>query len=114
MNTFPGGIVPSLTGETRGRQASYGPSATDDSAGLLFVKGAPGIDELCDEIESYHYEHKLTDTKDEMVVARINDDLVAALEYAVEELEEFELPDYSKPLAASAAPPAWGSPRVSR
>src|SRR3990167_4791336 len=71
MNTFPGGIVPALTGETRGRQASYGPSATDDSAGLLFVKGAPGIDDLCDEIESYHYEHKLTDTKDEMVVARI-------------------------------------------
>jgi len=88
LNTFPGGVVPSLTGETTGRALSYGPEGPDDTPGLLFVKGAPGIDELCDELEAYHYEHRLTDTKDEMVVARINDDMVAAMEYAIEELEE--------------------------
>lgn len=98
LNTYPGGIVPSLTGETRGRALSYGPNASDDTPGLLFVKGAPGIDELCDELEAYHYEHRVTDTKDDMIVARINDDLVAAMEYAIEELEEYQAPDYSQPL----------------
>jgi hypothetical protein len=112
LNTFPGGIVPDLKGETRGRAMSYGPNAADDTPGLLFVKGAPGIDELCDELEAYHYEHRLTDTKDEMVVARINDDLVAAMEYAIEELEEYQQPDYSRPLQVAGA--NWGPVRTAR
>jgi len=110
LNVYPGGIVPSLTGETRGRALSYGPNAADDTPGLLLVKGAPGIDELCDELESYHYEHKLTDTRDEMVVARVDDDLVAAMEYAIEELEEHgrdTLPDLSRPLPSVNV--QWGA-----
>lgn len=110
LNTFPGGIVPSLKGEVRGQQLAYGPEAGDDTPGLLLVAGAPGIDELCDELEAYHYEHKLTDTRDEMVVARINDDLVAAMEYAVEELEEHQTPDYSLPLHQEK--PVWGKTRT--
>ena len=112
LNTYPGGIVPALNAETRGRALPYGPNSTDDTPGLLFVKGAPGIDELCDELEAYHYEHRLTDTKDEMVVARIDEDLVAAMEYAIEELEEYQLPDYSQPLKQAA--PSWGAVRTVR
>jgi len=58
----------------------------DDNALTLDIHGE-GNRELADEIEMYHYVHRQTDTQDDLVVARINDDRVAALEYAIEELE---------------------------
>ena len=87
FNVFPGGRVPPFKAEIRVRMEA-GPFVEHDSPGLLLVKGAPGIDELASQLEAYHYEHKVTDTKDEMVVARIDEDMVAALEYGIEELEE--------------------------
>ena len=87
FNVFPGGRVPAFRAEIRVRMEA-GPFVEPDSPGLLLVKGAPGIDELASQLEAYHYEHKVTDTKDEMVVARIDEDMVAALEYGIEELEE--------------------------
>ena len=56
--------------------------------------------------------HTTDETRDEMVVARVNDDLVAALEYAVEELEEYERPDYIQPIRHGE--PAWGKVKVVR
>ena len=112
MRSFTGGAVPSLKDEMEMRWPVPG-LGRSDSYGILFVKGAPGIDELCDQLEAYHYEHKQSDIKDEMVVARIGEDLVAALENGIWAMDEYPTPDYSKPLASSAAP-AWGSPRVSR
>ena len=58
----------------------------DDNALTLDIHGE-GNRELADEIEMYHYVHRQTDTQDDLVVARINEDRVAALEYAIEELE---------------------------
>ena len=52
------------------------------------VEGAPGIEELANEIDGYHYIYTTTDrgmTKD---VYRVNDDRIAAVEYANEEWEE--------------------------
>lgn len=86
FNTFPGGLVPAFYEDLRNAAPRMVP-ATADSPGLFLVKGAPGIDELAEQLELYHYEHKTSDVKDEYVVARVNEDLVAALEYAIEELE---------------------------
>lgn len=100
LNTFPGGRVPDQAQDLY-QAWPHGPYVELDSPGLLFVRGAPGIDDLVSEIESYHYEHKVSTTRDEMVVARVNDDLVAALEYAIEELAEG--PDYTGLLTGRAA-----------
>jgi hypothetical protein len=86
FNVFPSAIVPAFYEDMR-NLAPRTVSTLPDSPGLFLVKGAPGIDELAEQIELYHYEHKTSDVKDEYVVARVNEDLVAALEYAVEELE---------------------------
>lgn len=105
LNVFPNGRVPPMVNELKlynpHRLVERGPYNEPDSPGLIFVRGAPGIDELALEMEGYHYERKITDTKDEYVVARVNDDLVAALEYAIEELDEGR-PDYSRGLPNSA------------
>ncbi len=58
-----------------------------DNALTLDLNGA-GNRDLADEIEMYHFVHRQTDTVDDLVVARINEDRVAAMEYAVEELME--------------------------
>jgi hypothetical protein len=92
LNIFPGGIIPESweeamwAGKERSQPLALG--GRPDSPGLLFVEGAPGIDALCDEIESYHEVLQENDTKSEYTVARIDDDMVAAMEYAVEHLEE--------------------------
>lgn len=86
FNVFPGGLVPAFNEDARNKTPRT-VSTTADSPGLFLVKGAPGMDELADQLELYHYQHKTSDVKDEMVVARVNEDLVAALEYAIEELE---------------------------
>lgn len=100
---FPGGRVPKslreLT-ETDSRAAMpLGPFAEPDSPGILFVKGAPGIDYLCDQIEGYHEVFKQSDTRQVWEVARIDDDGVAAMEYGCEELET-EPPAYDRPLVS--------------
>lgn len=91
FNYFPGGRVPSVQLELNQqrflREFPQPPFKEPDSPGLLFVKGAPGIDELCDQIEDYHEVYIQTDRKEDFEVARINEDMVAALEYAIEELE---------------------------
>lgn len=66
--------------------------------GLCFDKDGPGVMDLVREIEGYHYEE---DTKGIMAVCREshkNDDRVAALEYAVEELEGGRRLDFSRGL----------------
>lgn len=86
-NIFPGGRVPYFR-EERNLRVPQGPFAEPDSPGLLLVEGAEGIEELADEIEGYHYVPVSTDTMEKLVVARINEDLIAGLEDAIEELEE--------------------------
>lgn len=96
MRVFIGGAVPSLKDEMEMRWPVPEP-ARPDSYGLLFVRGAPGIEELCDEIAAYHYAHLETPTKDSMVVVRKDDDLVAALENGIWALDEYGIdvqPDY--------------------
>jgi len=88
---FPGGRVPRLEEETFSgpRQlVQYGPWPEPDSPGLLIDANAEGADELAGQMEAYHYEHIQTERRDEQVVARVDEDLVAALEYAVEEWDE--------------------------
>lgn len=91
LNVFPGGEVPESSMELMESNyrsaATLGPHACPDSPGLLFVEGAPGIDDLCDEIESYHEVLMENATRSEYTVARIDDDLVAALEYGTECLD---------------------------
>ncbi len=91
FGTFPGGRVPPRAEELFGRE-NFGPWLEEDSPGLLLVEGAPGIDELADEIEGYHYVRVTTERRDEDVVARIDEDRVASMEYAIEELDEDPLP----------------------
>ena len=86
LNVFAGGRVPSTAREMRDR-VQAGPYAEPDSPGLLLVAGAPGIEELANEIAAYSYEHRQTATRDDMIVVRKNDDRIAAVEYAIEELE---------------------------
>lgn len=93
LGIFPGGVVPesyeeaTWTGKERVQPISLA-TGRPDSPGLLFVEGAPGIEELCSEIESYHEVLQENDLKSEYVVARIDEDLIAAMEYAIEHLEE--------------------------
>lgn len=59
-----------------------------DSPGLIFVKGGPGIDQLADQIESYHEVAVSSVSREDWQVARINDDYIAAVEYGCQALEE--------------------------
>jgi hypothetical protein len=59
-----------------------------DSPGIIFVKGGAGIDRLTEQIESYHEVAVTSASRSDWQVARINDDYVAAVEYACESLEE--------------------------
>jgi hypothetical protein len=105
FNYFPGGRVPSMQlelNQTRFlREFPQPPFAEPDCPGLLLVKGAPGIDELCDQLEDYHEVYIQTERKEDFEVARINEDMVAALEYAIEELE-FPAYEYHPPEATLA------------
>ena len=111
MRVFTGGAVPSLQDEMQMRWPVPVPGRPD-SYGLLFVKGAPGIEEMCDQIEAYHFEHKVSDTKDDMVVVRLDEDLVAGLENGIWALDEMAAPDYSQPLPPVSV--GWEKPRVAR
>lgn len=100
FNTFPGGRVPPLRMELNEErflaEFPQPPFNEPDSPGLLFVKGMPGIEELAEEIESYHEVFVQNDVKEDYVVSRIDDDLVASLEYACECLETVTL-NFRKP-----------------
>lgn len=102
FNVWPGGRVPTMALEANEarflREFPQPPFVEDDSPGLLFVKGAPGIDELCDQIEDYHEIFVQTERKEDYEVARINEDMVAGMEYGNEELENPE-PVYEEPTA---------------
>jgi hypothetical protein len=91
FNFYAGGRVPSMQLELNQTrflaEFPQPPFREPDSPGLLLVKGAPGIDELCDQLEDYHEVYVATDRKEDFEVARINEDIVAALEYSIEELE---------------------------
>lgn len=57
-----------------------------DAGALKFDADAPGVRDLFDEMLGYRYERRETDTNIDDVVVRKDDDRVAALEYAIEEL----------------------------
>lgn len=57
-----------------------------DAEALMFDRTGKGVQELFDEMLAYRYEIKETDTQIDEVVVRKDDDRVAALEYAIEEL----------------------------
>lgn len=103
LNIFLGGHVTRLTEEFRDR-IPLGPYLEPDSPGLLMVKGAPGIEELADEIESYHYVELASPTREALVVARIAENRIAALEYAIEELDTAPppMPSRAKTLPVAA------------
>ncbi len=83
FGTFPGGRVPTWKEELKGGQAN-GPWQEDDSPGLLIEEGCEGSEELAEEIEAYHYDHVLTDRVEKDVVARINENMISAIEYGVQ------------------------------
>jgi hypothetical protein len=91
LNVFAGGRVPpswlELQEERFLKEFPQGPFNEPDSPGLLFVANAPGIDALCEQMENYHEVFVQSEVREDYVVARINDDLVAALEYGCEELD---------------------------
>jgi len=57
-----------------------------DAGALKFDQDATGVRDLFDEMLGYRYERRETETNVEDVVVRKDDDRVAALEYAIEEL----------------------------
>jgi len=62
---------------------------------LYFDLNGAGVEELFDEMLTYRWEKRETATVEELVPVRIDDDRVAALEYAIEELvtsEGFSVP----------------------
>lgn len=105
--TFPGGRVPTAKEE----KAMSAPVLTGepDSPGLFLVEGAPGNEEMAQQIEAYHYiftEGPKGRSKD---VFRDNEDHVAGMEYANEEYVE------GAPVTFGSAAPVvtklpWGQP----
>lgn len=85
--SYPGGRVPSFR-EAQSLRVPQGPFAEPDSPGIFLVEGAPGIEELASELESYHYIIKDTDRGKVKEVFRLDEDHVAGFEYANEEWEE--------------------------
>ena len=75
------------------------------------MKGGPGIDELCDEMENYHEIFVESERAQQFVVARINDDRVSALEYACEELKGVSY--FEVGIKLPQAEVSWGKARVS-
>ena len=85
--TFPGGRVPGPREEGR-LVVAQAPFEEGDSPGFFLVEGMPGIDELADEIEGYHYVYTETPRGKAKNVYRTNENRIAAVEYANEEWEE--------------------------
>ncbi len=85
--TYPGGRVPTFT-EEKTLTVPQGPFAEPDSPGLILVEGGEGIDDLALQLEGYHYIYTETPKGAHKDVYRDDEDLIAALEYANEEIEE--------------------------
>lgn len=85
--TYPGGRVPSFR-EEKGLMVPRGPFAEPDSPGIILVEGAPGTEELADQIEGYHYVYSETPKGKTKDVYRVDEDHVAGMEYANEEWME--------------------------
>lgn len=108
---YEGGVVPTKS-QVASNNVPRGPFPDPDSPGLLMVEGAPGIEELAAEIDSYHYIYIDTDRGRMKDIYRVNDDRIAAVEYANEEWEETGNTSYptSVPqLGRAAAPPVTNS-----
>ena len=84
---YEGGRVPSSK-DVKNLTVARGPFAEPDSPCIFLVEGMPGIEDLANEIEGYHFVYSDSvkgRTKD---VFRENDDRIAAVEYANEEWVE--------------------------
>ena len=92
---YEGGRVPSFSEEIR-LVVPTGPFAEPDSPGFFIVEGSPGSEELCEEIEAYHYVWSETPRGKQKGVYRVDDDRIAAVEYANEEYVEGKAVDYSQ------------------
>lgn len=113
--SYPGGRVPSFN-ESRRLGVPQGPFAEPDSVGLFLVEGAPGVDALARELESYHYVIKDTERGKVKEVFRLDDDHVAGFEYANEEWEETGNTSYptAVPQLGRVAPPPVTNSLLSR
>lgn len=87
FGTYPGGRVPTMIEEKR-RNLPQGPFAEPDSPGVFLVEGAPGIEDLANELEAVHFLIKETESGKTKEVVRLDEDHVAGFEYANEEWEE--------------------------
>lgn len=84
---YPGGRVTTQREEINSRQP-MGPYVEPDTAGIFLVKGADGTEELANEIEAYHYVWSVTPSGRTKGVFRMDENRIAAMEYANEEWEE--------------------------
>lgn len=84
--TFPGGRVPDWSEDLSLAPPDFGNNP--DSPGVFLVEGAPGIDKFASEIEGYRYVWTETDKGRVKDVYRVDENGVAAFEYANEEFEE--------------------------
>lgn len=103
--TFPGGRVPTFAEEKK-LQLPTGPFEEPDSPGIFLVEGAPGIDELADEIEAYHYVYTETAKGRTKDVYRMDENLLAAAECGNEEWEEGEVVKTAPGVAVIRGPKA--------
>lgn len=80
------------------------------------MEGAPGVDALARELESYHYVIKDTERGKVKEVFRLDDDHVAGFEYANEEWEETGNTSYptAVPQLGRVAPPPVTNSLLSR
>lgn len=106
---YPGGRVPTELQE-RSVSLPTGPFAEPDSPGILLVEGAPGIEELCEQLEGYHYVYAETPRGKTKDVYRDNDDHVAGLEYANEEWVENPGNAYAQGGALNRNTTGWYQP----
>jgi len=83
---FPNGRVPDWKEDLSLAMPDYGDMP--DSPGVLLVEGAPGIDQFASELEGYHFVWQDTPKGRTKDVYRVDENGVAAFEYANEEFEE--------------------------
>lgn len=86
---YEGGRVPTSEQVTQ-LAIPRGPFMEPDSYGIYLVEGMPGIEDLANEIEAYHYVFFDTPKGKSKDVYRVDDDRIASVEYANEEYEEGE------------------------
>ena len=100
FDIYASGRVPSLAQEVYAgpnQVIEHGPFQEEDSPGLILAEGAEGILELAEQIEAYHYVRVQTERTEKLEVALINEDLVAAMEYACAAADA-PVPDLTRPL----------------